>query len=165
MPVETVKSYFASIGTTATVIELPSSSATVALAAEALGVQPERIAKTVGLYGPEPGTSILLVVAGDARIHNGSFKREFGLKAKMLAAEDVEVFTGHPIGGVCPFANPDSAAVYLDESLRRFDTVFPAAGGSNSTARVTLDQLEILAKPVRWVDVCAGWRADEGAVG
>ena len=137
------------------------SSATVLEAAEAAGVPPERIAKTLGFYGLEPDTAILVVVAGDAKLNSGDFKRRFGLKARMLGADDVERLTGHAIGGVCPFANPDGATVYLDESLRRFETVLPAAGSSNSAIEVTLAQLEELGGSAGWVDVCRGWRPEE----
>lgn len=162
MTVESVKEHLSAFGRADDVRELEVSSATVALAAEALGIEPALIAKTVSLYGAEPGTAILVVAAGDARIDNAAFKARFGMKARMLGADDVLPLTGHPIGGVCPFANPATATVYLDESLRRFEVVHPAAGSANSSIGLTLADLETISGAVGWVDVCGRWR-DEAA--
>src|SRR5690606_39821338 len=137
-------------------------SATVALAAEKVGTDPERIAKTLAFYDPEdPGKAVLVVAAGDARLHNGSFKRAVGGKPRMVSAEDLERLTGHPVGGVCPFANPPSARVYLDESLRRFDVVYPAAGTDRSAVRLAVEELEGISGAVGWVDVTNGWQSVE----
>jgi prolyl-tRNA editing enzyme YbaK/EbsC (Cys-tRNA(Pro) deacylase) len=153
MSIETARAHLARFGRDGDVVETSGSSATVELAAAELGVEPARIAKTLGFYGAEPGTSILVVAAGDARVDNAAFKAAFGLKAKMLKAEDVEALTGHAIGGVCPFANPEAAAVHLDESLRRFTSVFPAVGNAASAIELTPDELESVAQPVGWVSV------------
>lgn len=145
------------------VMEFTESSATVALAAEKVGTEPARIAKTLAFYDPsEPTRAVLVVAAGDARLHNGSFKRQIGGKPRMLAADDVEALTGHPVGGVCPFANPDGTRVYLDESLRRFETVYPAAGTAASAVPMTLVELELASAAVGWVTVTSGWRPEEG---
>lgn len=107
---------------------------------------------------------MLLVAAGDARIDNTRFKAAFGCKAKMPERERVEALTGHPVGGVCPFANPEGVAVYLDESLRRFATVFPACGSANSAIELTCEELETLSRAAGWVDVCKGWRPEEPTI-
>ena len=122
------------------------------------------------IVGPTVGTfplsflkgdgCLLLVAAGDARIDNTRFKAAFGCKAKMPERERVEVLTGHPVGGVCPFANPEEVAVYLDESLRRFATVFPACGSANSAIELTCEELETLSRAAGWVDVCKGWQVE-----
>jgi len=163
MSLETVKAYLREFGKDAAVMEFEESSATVALAAEKVGTEPARIAKTLAFYDPLDATRALLVVAaGDARLHNGAFKRQFGGKARMLAPEDLEPLTGHPMGGVCPFANPEGARVYLDESLRRFEVVYPAAGTPASAVPMTCDELAAAARSLGWVDVTNGWRAEEG---
>ena len=149
---ESVKTYLAARGRT-DVLESDASTATVELAAAAFGVEPERIAKTLSFRGAEPETCVLIVTAGDARVNSGDFKRTFGLKGKMLTADEVEEHTGHPVGGVCPFANPQSAAVYLDTSLQRFETVFPACGSANSAIEVTPEALFDLAEAQDWVTV------------
>ena len=153
MSMESARAHLARFGRDADVIVTDGSSATVELAAQQLGIEPARIAKTLGFYGSEPGTSILVVAAGDARVDNGAFKRTFGLKARMLKAEDVEALTGHAAGGVCPFANPEGARVHLDESLRRFTSVFPAVGDAASAIELTPDALEVVAEPDGWVSV------------
>lgn len=136
------------------IIEFETSSATVELAAQALGTQPERIAKTLAFLDQEnPKQAILVVAAGDARLHSGSFKRTFGFRSRMLPAESVEPLTGHPVGGVCPFANPAGTRVYLDESLRRFETVYPAAGSANSAIEMNLEELEKISGAQGWVEV------------
>lgn len=128
-----------------------ASTATVAEAAAALGTQPERIAKTLSfLIGDRP---VLVVAAGDARVDNRAFKEHFGVKARMLAADQVEPLTGHGIGGVCPFGVNDGVAIHLDESLRRFETVFPACGSPNSAIELTLPELERASESNDWVHV------------
>ena len=128
------------------------SSATVAQAAAAFGIEPERIAKTLS-FRVDSDSCVLVVMAGDARTDNALFKARFGRKASMVKAEDVERLTGHPVGGVCPFANPDSAEVWLDTSLLRFDTVFPAAGSANSAIELTCDELLEFSGAKGWVSV------------
>lgn len=153
MSIENVRKAFGAQNIADRIIELDQSSATVELAAQALGCEPEHIAKTLSFYGPENDT-ILIVAAGDAKVNNGKFKRTFGLKPSMLNAEDVEGRTGHAIGGVCPFANPEDVRVCVDESLRRFDYVYPACGSSNSAIRMNLEELYRYANAESWVDVC-----------
>lgn len=137
------------------VLELAESSATVELAAHALGTQPARIAKTLSfLVGEE---AILIVAAGDAKIDNAKYKAQFHQKAKMLTPQQVLELVGHPVGGVCPFAIREGVAVYLDESLKRFETVFPACGSGNSAIQLTIPQLEETSRAAGWVDVCKGY--------
>ena len=150
MAIQKVKDYLKQFGRT-DVMEFPVSSATVALAAEALGCEPKRIAKTLSFRVGE--RIVLIVLAGDEKIDNAKFKHRFGTKAKMLASEEAEPLVGHAVGGVCPFAVDDGVEVYLDESLRPFETVFPACGSSNSAIEVTIPQLEEYSRPVGWVDV------------
>lgn len=146
------------------ILEFAESSATVELAAQKVGTDPERIAKTLGFYDPEaPERAVLVVAAGDAKVNGGMFKRRFGGKPKMLRGDDVAALTGHPIGGVCPFANPPGTRVFLDESLHRFDSVFPAAGTARSAVEIPLDTMEALCGAEGWVDVTVGWREDEAA--
>ncbi len=153
MSIEKVREYLKQFNREKDIIELEHSSATVQLAAEALGVEPERIAKTLSFKIPEG--AILVVAAGDARIDNKKFKSQFGLKAKMLSPEEVIEFTGHAIGGVCPFAIENkNVKIYLDDSLKRFETVYPACGSGNSAIKLTLDDLEKLCGAVNWIDVC-----------
>ena len=141
------------------ILEFPESSATVELAAAQAGTSPERIAKTLAFYDPEePDHTILVVAAGDAKVNGGMFKRRFGGRGRMLRAEDVHPRTGYPVGGVCPFANPGSARVFLDESLRRFPTVFPAAGTATSAVELDLSDLERMSEAEGWVEVTTGWR-------
>lgn len=128
------------------------SSATVPLAALAVGVEEARIAKTLSFRGPAGG-ALLVVAAGDARIDNPKFKAAFGCKARMLTAEEAQQLTGHAVGGVCPFALPEGVTVCLDESLRRFESIYPACGSANSAIRLTPAELE-MASGGRWVDVC-----------
>ena len=131
--------------------ELTVSSATVALAAEALSCEPERIAKTLSFENGEG--AILVLAAGDARIDNPKFKQRFGVKAKMLSADRVEPLIGHAIGGVCPFGVNEGVPVYLDESLKKFDYVYPAAGTSASAVYLTIEELERASESAGWVDV------------
>ena len=134
------------------VLELDLSSATVELAARALGCEEQRIAKTLS-FEAEDGC-ILIVAAGDAKVNNGKFKARFGKKTRMLPPDQVEEKTGHGVGGVCPFGVKEGVQVYLDESLKRFETVFPACGSSNSAIEVTLPELEQFSEALGWVDVC-----------
>lgn len=155
MSIERVKAYFASVGLADRVREFDVSSATVELAALALGCEGKRIAKTLSFMGP--AGPLLVVAAGDARIDNAKFKAQFDLKAKMLTPEQAVELVGHAVGGVCPFAVNEGVEVWLDESLKRFETVFPACGSSNSAIELTIPELEKYAAPKGWVDVCKGW--------
>lgn len=156
MSIEKVKAYFASVGLAERIQEFEVSSATVALAAEALHCEPARIAKTLSFA--QGDGAILIVAAGDARIDNPKFKATFGMKAKMLSAEDAVRLIGHAVGGVCPFAVNDGVKVYLDESLKRFDLVYPAAGSSNSGIGLNIPELEEHSRFDSWVDVCKDWQ-------
>ncbi len=158
MSIEKVRKYFDGFGIADRIMELPESSATVELAAQALGCEPAYIAKTISFYG-ETGV-ILIVAAGDAKIDNKRFKERFGLKAKMLTPDDAEKLIGHAVGGVCPFAVNEGVRVFLDESLKRFETVYPACGSSNSAIKLTIPELEKYANPEDWADVCKGWREE-----
>ena len=153
MSIERGRAYFRQFGMEDRVIEFAVSSATVELAAKALGVDGARIAKTLSFKKPEGG-ALLILAAGDARIDNHKFKEKFHFKAKMLTADEVLELVGHPVGGVCPFANPDHVAVYLDDSMKRFETVFPAAGSANSAIELTCDELTAYSHASQWVDVC-----------
>ena len=151
MTIEQIKEHLTQCGLGDRVYEFDVSSATVELAAQALGCEPCRIAKTMSfLVEDHP---VLVVLAGDARVDNAKFKAFFHQKAKMLSHEQVAELTGFPVGGVCPFCAPENTKVYLDESLRRFDIVYPAAGTRNSAVKVTVDELERAVKPDGWVDV------------
>ena len=156
MSIERVRPYLEEMGLGDRIREFTVSSATVALAAEALGVEGARIAKSLGFKLEE--RTILVVAAGDAKVDNGKYKAAFGGKAKMLTAEEAVERFGHAGGGVCPFAVNDGVEVYLDQSLRRFDTVYPAAGSASSAVRLDLAELERAARPVGWVYVCKGWQ-------
>ena len=159
MSIEKVRAYFSEFGREQDVLEFPVSSATVELAAQAVGVIPARIAKTLSfLVGDQ---CILIVAAGDARIDNSKYKHLFHTKAKMPSQEQVTEVTGHAVGGVCPFANPEGVDTYLDISLKRFDTVFPAAGSSNSAIELTCDELEKFSGCKGWIDVCKNWQETE----
>lgn len=152
MAIEKVREYFAKYGIEDRIRELDVSSATVALAAEALGCEGCRIAKSLSfMLGDTP---ILIIAAGDAKVDNHKYKAHFGAKAKMLAFDEVETLIGHGVGGVCPFAVNEGVRVYLDESLRRFMTVFPACGSSNSAIELTIPELERYSLSLGWVDVC-----------
>ena len=156
MSIEKVKAYFAEYGMDNRILEFPVSSATVELAAQALNCEPKRIAKTLSFRVGEQ--AILVVAAGDARVDNAKYKNRFGVKAKMLSREEAAEMIGHAVGGVCPFAVKEGVAVYLDESLKRFPTVFPAAGSSNSAIELTIAELETYSRFTDWVDVCKGWQ-------
>lgn len=159
MSIEKVRAYFAPLGREGDILEFPVSSATVELAAQAVGVIPARIAKTLSFL--VDGRCILIVAAGDARIDNGKFKRLFHTKAKMPTQEQVSALTGHAVGGVCPFGVPEGVDTYLDVSLKRFDTVFPAAGSSNSAIELTCEELERYSACKDWIDVCKNWQEAE----
>lgn len=154
MSVQSVKEYLRPLGLAEQVIEFTVSSATVAEAAAALGCEPARIAKTMSFLTREG--PVLIVAAGDEKVDNHKFKETFHEKAKMIPASEVETLTGHPPGGVCPFANPDGVKTYLDVSLKRFDTVYPAAGSGQSAVQLQIPELETAARPAGWVDVCKG---------
>ena len=151
MSMERARAHLARYGLEDRIRELTVSSATVALAAEALGCEPARIAKTLSFENGEG--AILILAAGDARIDNAKFKHRFGMKAHMLSAERVEPLIGHGVGGVCPFGVSDGIPVYLDESLKRFDVVYPAAGTAASAVELTLSELERASEADGWVDV------------
>ena len=155
MSIEKVRQYFQPLGREQDILEFETSSATVELAAQAAGVIPARIAKTLSFLVDEG--CVLIVTAGDAKIDNSKFKAMFHTKAKMLSPEQVYSFTGHAVGGVCPFAVNEGVKVYLDASLKRFETVFPACGSANSAIELTLAELEKYSGALAWVDVCKGW--------
>ena len=152
MSIEKVRAYFRSVGMEDRVMEFPVSSATVELAAQALGCEPCRIAKTLSFH--VAGAPILVVTAGDTKIDNAKYKARFGAKAKMLSPDDALTLIGHAVGGVCPFAINEGVRVYLDESMKRFPTVFPACGSSNSAIEMTMADLEQHSGYTAWVDVC-----------
>ena len=151
MSIERARAHLARYGLEDRIRERTVSSATVALAAQALCCEPARIAKTRSFENGEG--AILILAAGDARIDNAKFKHRFGMKAHMLSAERVEPLIGHGVGGVCPFGVNEGIPVYLDESLRRFDTVYPAAGTAASAVMLTLPELERASEADGWVDV------------
>ena len=159
MSIEKGRAYFAPFGREGDILEFPVSGATVELAAQAVGVIPARIAKTLSFLIDE--RCILIVAAGDARIDNSKFKHLFHTKAKMPTQEQVAALTGHAVGGVCPFANPAGVDTYLDVSLKRFNTVFPAAGSSNSAIELTCEELERYSNAAGWIDVCKNWQETE----
>lgn len=152
MSIERVRKYFRECGMEERIQEFDMSSATVELAAAALHCAPERIAKTLSFL--VEGRAVLVVAAGDARIDNGKYKAQFGTKAKMLSPEEVKTLVGHAVGGVCPFAVEEGVKVYLDVSLKRFETVFPACGSANSAIELTIPELEEYSGYEGWVDVC-----------
>ena len=152
MSIEKVRAYFRSVGLEDRIMEFPVSSATVELAAQALGCAPCRIAKTLSFS--VAGNPILVVTAGDTKIDNAKYKARFGAKAKMLSADDALTLIGHAVGGVCPFAVNEGVTVYLDESMKRFETVFPACGSSNSAIELTIPELETYSGFTAWIDVC-----------
>ena len=155
MAIDKVREYFKQFGIEDRIMEFDVSSATVDLAAEAVGVEGARICKTMSFLKPEGQGAILDQMAGDGRINNRKFKDQFGFKAKMLKPEEVIEYTGHAIGGVCAFAiERDDVDVYCDESMRRFETVFPACGSSNSAIELTCDEIEKYSKASGWVDIC-----------
>ena len=155
MSIELVRAFFRPLGRDQDILEFSVSSATVELAAQAVGVIPARIAKTLSFWvGEHP---VLIVAAGDAKVDNAKYKAHFHQKAKMLTAQEAVDRIGHAVGGVCPFALPEDVTVWLDISLKRFDTVFPACGSSNSAIELTCDQLEEHSGGT-WADLCKGWQ-------
>ncbi|WP_346929556.1 YbaK/EbsC family protein [Clostridium sp.] len=156
MSIENVRKYLSQWNLDSKILEFDVSSATVELAALALDVIPARIAKTLSFKSDEG--CILIVTAGDGKIDNSKFKAQFKMKAKMLSPDEVIQLTGHSIGGVCPFGieNPN-VKIYADISLKRFDTVFPACGSSNSAIELNCDDLYKYSKSLEWIDVCKGW--------
>ena len=152
MSIENVKAFFRQNGMEDRILESAQSSATVALAAAAFGTEERRIAKSLSFLQGEK--AILVVTSGDAKVNNQKYRAAFGTKAKMLTPQQVHDMIGHDVGGVCPFAVNDGVDVYLDESLCRFPTVFPACGSSNSAIELTLDELERFSGCKGWVDVC-----------
>lgn len=159
MSIETVRTYFDQYGLKDRVMQFEESSATVELAAQAVGCEPARIAKTMSFFISEK--PILIVTAGDAKIDNKKYKNQFHEKAKMIPWDQVEDSIGHAPGGVCPFALEKPLEVYLDISLKRFETVFPAAGTSSSAVELSIPELENCSRFKEWVDVCKCWQADE----
>jgi len=156
MSIEKAKKHLSQFGAAERVLEFSASSATVELAAKAVGCEPARIAKTLS-FQTDDGV-ILIVAAGDAKVDNAKFKAQFGCKAKMLSLGQVEEAIGHAVGGVCPFGVNEDVAVFLDESLRRFETVFPAAGSAHSAIELTISELERFSGFTCWVDACKGWQ-------
>ena len=160
MSIEKVRAYFKPLGIEERIREFDVSSATVELAAVAVGVEGARIAKSLSFKVEDK--PIIIVVAGDAKVDNSRYKAQFHTKAKMLTHEEAHELIRHDVGGVCPFALPEDVKVYLDVSMKRFETVFPAAGSSNSAVEMTCDELERYASNfAAWVDVCKGWRPEE----
>ena len=156
MSIEKVKAYFGTFGMENRILEFPVSSATVELAAQALGCEGKRIVKTLSFRVNDK--AILICAAGDAKVDNAKYKARFGVKAKMLSHEEAAAMIGHAVGGVCPFAVNEGVEVYLDESIKRFDTVFPAAGSSNSAIELTIPEMEAYSGYTAWVDVCKAWK-------
>lgn len=155
MSIDRVKAYFEKYNMSERIQEFEVSSATVELAAAALNCEGCRIAKSLTFKVAEQ--PIMIVVAGDAKIDNAKYKAQFATKAKMLTAEEALELIGHAVGGVCPFAVNDGVTVYLDESLKRFETVFPACGSSNSAIELTIEELEKYSGFTEWINVCKGW--------
>lgn len=152
MAIERVKEFFKQYDMDKNIKEFDVSSATVELAAKALGCEPEHIAKTLSFsVNDEP---ILIVMAGDSKVDNQKYKEYFGKKAKMLSQDEVESKIGHAVGGVCPFGINGGITVYLDESLKRFETVFPACGSTNSAIELTIDEMERFSGYKEWINVC-----------
>lgn len=152
MAIEKVREYFRQFGMEDQILEFDVSSATVELAALAVGCEPEKIAKSMTFN--VDGNCIMIIAAGDVKIDNAKYKAEFHTKAKMLTAEEALEKTGHAVGGICPFALNDGCSVYLDVSLKRFEFVYPACGSSNSAIKLTPEQLEKYSNYIKWIDVC-----------
>jgi len=155
MAIDRVRTYFTQWNLQDRIVEFDVSSATVELAAVAVGCAPQRIAKTLSFM--VDGAPILIVTAGDAKIANAKYKAAFHTKAKMLSPDEAECLIGHAVGGVCPFGINEGVTVYLDESLKRFQTVFPACGSANSAIELTIPELEQYSGVTQWVDVCKDW--------
>ena len=152
MSIERVRTYFAGFCLEDKILEFEVSSATVELAAIAVGTEPARIAKSLTFLVEEK--PVMILCAGDVKIDNSKYKGMFHTKAKMLTPEQVENMIGHAVGGVCPFGIMEGVDVYLDESMKRFDTIYPACGSSNSAVRLTCEELEMLSGALGWIDVC-----------
>ena len=152
MSIERVRAFFKTYDMDGRILEFPVSSATVELAAQAVGCEPCRIAKTLSFKVGD--RTVLIAAAGDAKVDNRKYKDFFGTKAKMLTAEEAETLIGHAVGGVCPFAVNEGVEVYLDESLKRFETVFPACGSSNSAIELSMEEMETYSRAKAWIDVC-----------
>lgn len=162
MAFEIAKEHLEKLGLGDRIHTFEVSSATVELAAQAVGCEPARIAKTLSFM--IQGSPILVVAAGDAKVDNHKYKDQFGVKAKMLSPDEVAGLVGHGVGGVCPFGIKDGVKVYLDESLKRFPEVFPACGSASSAVRLTIPELELASGSPVWVDVCKAWQ-EEGKQG
>ncbi|MBH1940660.1 YbaK/EbsC family protein [Mobilitalea sibirica] len=156
MAIDKVRDYLRRWNRDQDIMEFDTSSATVEKASEVLGVEPAKIAKTLSFKNGEE--ALLIVAAGDTKIDNGKFKETFKSKAKMLTPEETLSYTGHAIGGVCPFGLKQELPIYLDISLKRFDAVYPACGSSNSAIKLTCEELEEYSNSTRWIDVCKGWQ-------
>ncbi len=156
MSIEKVRSFFAQYNMEHRILEFPVSSATVELAAKALNCEPCRIVKTLSFS--INGSPILIAAAGDAKVDNAKYRARFGVKAKMLSHDDAAALIGHAVGGVCPFAVKEGVQVYLDISMKRFETVFPAAGSGNSAIELTIPEMETYSGYTDWVDVCKAWQ-------
>ncbi len=156
MSIERVRTFFKTYNMEDRILEFDVSSATVELAAQAVGCEPARIAKSLSFLVDDH--AIIIVTAGDAKIDNPKYKAQFAKKAKMLSPEEVTALIGHAVGGVCPFGINDGVEVYLDESLKRFETVFPACGSSNSAIELSIPELEQYSGFITWIDVCKGWQ-------
>lgn len=156
MAIDKVREYFRQYEMEERIMEFAVSSATVELAAQALHYEPCRIAKTPSFLVDKG--AILIVAAGDAKVDNAKYKGRFGTKAKMLSPDEALEMVGHAVGGVCPFGIREGVEVYLDESLKRFETVFPACGSANSAIELTIPELERYSVAEGWVDVCKGWQ-------
>jgi prolyl-tRNA editing enzyme YbaK/EbsC (Cys-tRNA(Pro) deacylase) len=152
MSIEQVRDYLRQWDRDKDIIEMDASTATVAEAADALGVIPARIAKSISLKQAEG--AMIVVISGDMKLDNRKYKDRFGFKAKMLSPEEALRTTGHAVGGVCPFGLPPGIEVYLDNSMKRFETVFPACGSDNSAIELTMDELNLYSQNKGWVDVC-----------
>lgn len=163
MSIEQVKAHFEKWNRDQDVMEFEASSATVEEAAATIGVAPARIAKTLSFRG-EDEKAILIVAAGDAKIDNKKFRATFGFKARMLAPEDVLEQTGHAVGGVCPFGLKNELFIYLDESMKRFETLFPACGSSNSAIELTGEEIFQYSHAKEWVNVCKGWEEEQDKI-
>lgn len=157
MSLERAKAHLKACGLQDRIMEFEVSSATVELAAQAVGCAPAHIAKTLSFLDAREGWTVLVVAAGDAKIDNQKYKAFFGCKAKMLCAQEVEARVGHGVGGVCPFGVNEHVRVYTDRSLQRFDTVYPAAGTASSAVRLSCQELFEAAASQGWIDVCKGW--------
>lgn len=157
MSIDRVRAYFREFGIEDRILEFEVSSATVELAAQAVGVEGARIAKTLSFLLKD-GRCLLIVAAGDAKVDNAKYKAQYGEKAKMLPHDAVPEYVGHAVGGVCPFAVKEGVQICLDVSMKRFETVYPAAGSSNSAIQMSMEELERYSGSSEWVDVCKGWQ-------